>query len=140
MQRSRGRRCSKCHFAGHTLTLSLGVCCLLYCAATLALTGLVYYEDIDEAAPFAKAFDNTGLGWIQEVINIGATLGLGTTLLTGMYAQSRMYFGIARDDLFPVALGQLHEIYHTPANAQVLCGVLAGLLGAFFQVACNTMD
>jgi APA family basic amino acid/polyamine antiporter len=90
--------------------------------------------------------------WVIGIISLGGVVGLATTLLMGLYAQSRIYLGLARyvtlrcltlltrlrlthlphvahrDKLAPSCLAKLHPQYKTPVNAQLLCcGVASGL-------------
>ncbi|GAB5363043.1 hypothetical protein AAMO2058_000849800 [Amorphochlora amoebiformis] len=116
------------------IVASLVICALLYCSTTLVITGLTPYENISKSAPLSDAMTTAGLKWGQQVINIGATVGLGTTLLTGMYAQSRLYLSIARDGLLPEQLGYVSERSHVPVIAQVWCGVIAAALATPFDV------
>jgi len=113
---------------------SLGICALLYCLVSLILTGLVPYQDISESAPLSDALSTAKLAWGQQMINIGATVGLGTTLLTGMYAQSRLYLSITRDGLLPQILGHVSGTLRVPVFAQIWCGIIAALLATPFDV------
>ena len=113
---------------------SLGVCVAIYCAVCLVLTGMIPYDKIDLAAPLSSAFAGLGLGWVQTLISLGGVVGLATTLLIGLFAQSRIYLGIARDGLLPAFLANIHPVFQTPLNAQVLCGLLPMVLSAFFNV------
>ncbi len=71
---------------------------------------------------------------MQSVISFGGVVGLATTLLIGLFAQARIYLGIARDGLLPPALADVHPKYKTPAKAQALCGAAAMLLAGLFNV------
>lgn len=46
-------------------------------------------------------------------------VGLATTLLIGLYAQARVYLGMARDGAAPAWLAKIHLVYKSPYNAQV---------------------
>eukprot|EP00471_Norrisiella_sphaerica_P005176 CAMPEP_0184489814 /NCGR_PEP_ID=MMETSP0113_2-20130426/16430_1 /TAXON_ID=91329 /ORGANISM="Norrisiella sphaerica, Strain BC52" /LENGTH=629 /DNA_ID=CAMNT_0026873443 /DNA_START=170 /DNA_END=2059 /DNA_ORIENTATION=- len=116
------------------VVLSLVICAVLYCLVSLILTGIVPYEDISKSAPLSDALSKAGVQWGQQAINIGATIGLGTTLLTGMYAQSRLYLSIARDGLLPEILQRVSGSLRVPVYAQIWCGILAAILATFFDV------
>jgi APA family basic amino acid/polyamine antiporter len=67
-------------------------------AVVLALAGLVSYKDVDDEAPLASAFDSKhGMRWARVLVDAGGVIGLSTTLLVGLYAQARVYLGMARD-------------------------------------------
>ena len=98
------------------------------------MCGVVKYSSIDENAPLTTAFKGHGMHWIELVIDLGAVVGLSTTLLVGLYSQSRIYLGIARDKLLPKRLALVDPKSGTPYMAQVLCFLIAGVLSAFFDV------
>jgi basic amino acid/polyamine antiporter, APA family len=41
---------------------------------------------------------------------------------------------VPRDGLLPASLAAVHPKYETPVNAQLLCGAIAMVLAAFFNV------
>ena len=116
------------------IVVSLLLCAILYMGVTLTLCGVVKYSSIDENAPLTTAFKGHGMHWIELVIDLGAVVGLSTTLLVGLYSQSRIYLGIARDKLLPRRLALVDPKSGTPYMAQVLCFLIAGVLSAFFDV------
>lgn len=72
------------------IVASLGACALLYVAVVGVLAGMVPYGGTDEKAPLAAAFDaHAGMGWARALVDVGGLVGLATTLLVGLYAQSR---------------------------------------------------
>jgi APA family basic amino acid/polyamine antiporter len=81
---------------------SLFICAALYIAVCLTMTGMVSHtvmqtDAFDAEAPLTAAFRLTnGPKWINTVIDLGAVIGLTTTLLVGLYSQSRVYLSIAR--------------------------------------------
>lgn len=75
---------------------SLAVCTLLYVSVCLVLTGMVPYTQLDPESPLSSAFSAKGLAFIEGIIDLGAVVGLTTTLLVGLYAQSRLYMGVGR--------------------------------------------
>ncbi|KAF2303560.1 hypothetical protein GH714_019154 [Hevea brasiliensis] len=76
---------------------SLFICVVLYIGVCLVLTGMVPYNLLGEDAPLAEAFKSKGLKFISVLISVGAVAGLTTTLLVGLYVQSRLYLGLGRD-------------------------------------------
>ncbi len=116
------------------IILSLLLCSLLYMGVTLTLCSVVSYTAIDENAPLTTAFKGHGMHWIELVIDLGAVIGLSTTLLVGLYSQARIYLGIARDGLLPKQLALVDSKSGTPYMAQMLCFAIAGALSAFFDV------
>ncbi|GBG76930.1 hypothetical protein CBR_g23144 [Chara braunii] len=113
---------------------SMGVCMALYIGVCLVLTGMVRYDQLDKAAPIASAFVQRGAGFITGFIYIGAIIGLTTTLLIGMYAQSRLYLGIGRDGLLPKFFAILSRERKIPVIAQIWVGVVSGVMALLFDI------
>ncbi|XP_023547714.1 cationic amino acid transporter 9, chloroplastic-like isoform X2 [Cucurbita pepo subsp. pepo] len=113
---------------------SLLICIALYVGVCLVITGMVPYYLLGEDAPLAEAFTSKGLNFVSLMISIGAIAGLTTTLLVGLYVQSRMYLGLGRDGLLPSIFSKVHPKYHTPITSQLWVSFVAGLLAGLFNV------
>ncbi|KAK3011733.1 hypothetical protein RJ639_012643 [Escallonia herrerae] len=113
---------------------SLLICAALYIGVCLVLTGMVPYTALGEDAPLAEAFTSKGLKYVSVLISIGAVAGLTTTLLVGLYVQSRLYLGLGRDGLLPSLFAKVHRTRHTPIHSQVWVGIVAGILAGLFNV------
>uniref|UniRef100_A0A6N2MTZ9 Cationic amino acid transporter C-terminal domain-containing protein n=1 Tax=Salix viminalis TaxID=40686 RepID=A0A6N2MTZ9_SALVM len=113
---------------------SLLICIALYIGVCLVITGMVPYYLLGEDAPLAEAFSSKGLKFVSILISIGAVAGLTTTLLVGLYVQSRLYLGLGRDGLLPSLFSKVHPTRHTPIHSQVWVGIVAGVLGGLFNV------
>ncbi|KAH9733372.1 Cationic amino acid transporter 9 [Citrus sinensis] len=104
---------------------SLLICAALYVGVSLVLTGMVPYKFLDEDAPLSDAFASRGLKYVSVLISFGAVAGLTTTLLVGLYVQSRLYLGLGRDGLLPSIFAKVHPKRHTPVHSQVWVGIVA---------------
>uniref|UniRef100_A0A0D9VJ26 Cationic amino acid transporter C-terminal domain-containing protein n=1 Tax=Leersia perrieri TaxID=77586 RepID=A0A0D9VJ26_9ORYZ len=113
---------------------SLMACVLLYVAVCLVITGMVPYTLLGEDAPLAEAFAAKGLKFVTILISIGAVAGLTTTLLVGLYVQSRLYLGLGRDGLLPSVFAKVHPMRHTPLHSQIWVGCVAAVLAGLFNV------
>ncbi|KAK6918644.1 Amino acid/polyamine transporter I [Dillenia turbinata] len=113
---------------------SLLICAALYVAVCLVLTGMVPYQLLGEDAPLAEAFTSKGLKYISILISVGAVAGLTTTLLVGLYVQSRLYLGLGRDGLLPSIFAEVNPTHHTPIHSQVWVGIVASVLAGLFNV------
>ncbi|KAK3158631.1 hypothetical protein QOZ80_2AG0139620 [Eleusine coracana subsp. coracana] len=113
---------------------SLLACVILYVAVCLVITGMVPYTLLGEDAPLAEAFAAKGLKFITVLISIGAVAGLTTTLLVGLYVQSRLYLGLGRDGLLPSIFAKVHPTRHTPLHSQIWVGCVAAVMAGFFNV------
>lgn len=114
---------------------SLLTCAALYICVSLVVTGMVPYQDLSGDAPLAEAFSELGLNYITALISVGAVAGLTTTLLVGLYVQSRLYLGLGRDGLLPSVFSKIQFSHHTPIMGQIWCGSVAGVLATFFDVS-----
>ncbi|MGO4494005.1 amino acid permease, partial [Arthrobacter sp. 2YAF22_2] len=74
------------------IIMSLIVAMLLYAAATLVLTGMQNYKDIDPKAGFASAFNGVGLPVIATIISVFAVLSILTVMLTFLLGVTRVWF------------------------------------------------
>ncbi|XP_022759485.1 cationic amino acid transporter 9, chloroplastic-like [Durio zibethinus] len=113
---------------------SLFICVALYISVCLVITGMVPYNLLGEDAPLAEAFTSKGLKYVSTLISIGAVAGLTTTLLVGLYVQSRLYLGLGRDGLLPLIFAKVHPKRHTPIHSQIWVGIVASVLGGLFNV------
>ncbi|GAB2217099.1 hypothetical protein Droror1_Dr00000260 [Drosera rotundifolia] len=113
---------------------SLMVCIALYIGVCLVITGMVPYQLLGEEAPLATAFTAKGLKFVSILISVGAVAGLTTTLLVGLYVQSRLYLGLGRDGLLPQLFAKVHPKRHTPIHSQVWVGLAAGVMAGLFNV------
>eukprot|EP00949_MAST-11_sp_MAST-11-sp1_P000042 g42.t1 len=111
---------------------TLLICATLYGLLSAVLCGMVPFAEIDQSAPISKAFDGMGMNWAQIIIDSGASIGLTTSLLAGLYSQSRVYLAIGREFDWRklAAIGASG----TPKYATVLCGVLCSSFAALFDV------
>lgn len=114
---------------------SLLICAALYALVTLVLTGLVPYSKLPADASLSEAFSNIpGMNWVKIFIDVGAIIGLTTTLFLGIYSQSRMYLAIARDRLLPRKFAFIDSHTGAPRNATLLCATIACVLAGFCDV------
>ncbi|KAM7261034.1 hypothetical protein ACFE04_026509 [Oxalis oulophora] len=113
---------------------SLLICIALYIGVCLVITGMVPYTLLGDEAPLANAFTSKGLKYVSILISIGAVAGLTTTLLVGLYVQSRLYLGLGRDGLLPSLFSKVHPTRHTPIHSQIWVGTIAAILAGLFNV------
>ncbi|XP_076888861.1 cationic amino acid transporter 9, chloroplastic-like [Bidens hawaiensis] len=113
---------------------SLLICIALYIGVCLVITGMVPFKFLGEDAPLADAFKSRGLRFVSVLISVGAVAGLTTTLLVGLYVQSRLYLGLGRDGLLPTIFARVHPIRHTPIQSQLWVGFIACVLAGLLNV------
>jgi basic amino acid/polyamine antiporter, APA family len=110
---------------------SLAIVTVLYFLVAAVITGMRPYDQLGSAAPIADAFELLDRPWVAAVVYAGALLALTNTVLILMLGQSRVGFAMARDRLFPRALGATHPRYGTPARLTLLIALLVSVLAGF---------
>ena len=114
------------------ILLSLGIAMVLYVAATLVLTGMQKYTEINPTSGFSTAFASVGLPGVANIVAIGAIVGIITVLLTFMLGVTRVWFSMSRDGLLPKWFAKTSPKRHVPTRVTWIVGgasaVLAGLL------------
>lgn len=112
---------------------SLALSSLLYVAVAAVLTGIVPYTELDVPSPIASALLRLGLRWAGGLVAVGALAGLTSVLIVNLYAQSRIFFAMARDGLLPQLFAATGR-NQTPRWALSLTGIGVATLGALLPV------
>jgi APA family basic amino acid/polyamine antiporter len=103
---------------------SLVICTVLYMAVAAVLTGVAPYTMLGVPDPIAVAVDRMGLPWFSFVIKVGAITGLTSVMLVLTYAQTRVFYQMARDGLLPHLFAHVHDRFRTPARGTILLGAV----------------
>src|SRR5687768_16280863 len=115
------------------IILSLVIAMTLYVAATLVLTGMQNYQDIDPTAGFASAFTSVGLPVIASIISVFAVLSILTVMLTFLLGVTRVWFSMSRDGLLPPWFAKTDR-GGTPQRVTWIAGVASALLAGVFPI------
>ncbi|MGY1829312.1 amino acid permease [Geodermatophilus sp. SYSU D01180] len=115
------------------IILSLVIAMVLYVAATLVLTGMQDYRDIDPTAGFASAFESVGLPVIASIISVFAVLSILTVMLTFLLGVTRVWFSMSRDGLLPPWFAKVDRT-GTPQRVTWIAGVGAAVLAGVFPI------
>jgi APA family basic amino acid/polyamine antiporter len=112
---------------------SLGICTVLYVLMCLVMTGVTKYTNLDVPQPVAVAVQAMGsdMTWLVKLVDLGATLGLGTVVLGLLLGQSRIFYAMARDGMLPQLFAKVHPRFRTPYISTLLIGAGAAVLSAF---------
>ena len=115
---------------------SLVVCTVIYMLVAAIMTLLVPYQTLNVPDPVAVVVDNFGptWGWLAKIIKIGAIIGLTSVVLVLMYAQTRIFYTMARDGLLPRIFARVHPKYQTPWINTILVGVITAVAAGFFDI------
>ena len=114
--------------------LSLVVSLTLYVVMSLALTGIVRYDTLDNAAPVASAFASLGMGWATLVVSAAAVVGILSVMIAFLLACARIWFAMSRDGLLPAWFARPHPTFATPYRPTLIAGGLCALVSAFFPI------
>ncbi|MCM3688273.1 amino acid permease [Kocuria rosea] len=115
------------------IILSLIIAMILYVAATLVLTGMQNYREIDPEAGFASAFSSVGLPVIATIISVFAVLSILTVMLTFLLGVTRVWFSMSRDGLLPGWFAHTDR-NGTPQRVTWIAGVGSALLAGVFPI------
>ena len=117
---------------------ALAICTVLYILMCLVITGVVPYTDtgLAQARPIYTVVDAMGPSytWLKFVVTIGATVGLGSTILVLLYGQSRIFYSMSRDGLLPRAFGSVDPSRRTPVMGTAITAIVGGLMGGLFPI------
>jgi len=118
---------------------SLLVCTVLYILVSIVMTLIVNYKMLNVADPVAVAVDALGpqWAWFAQIVKAGAIIGLTSVVLVLMYAQTRIFYTMARDGLLPRVFATIHPKLKTPWVNTLLVGLVTAVAAAFFDI--NTL-
>ncbi|XP_047977690.1 cationic amino acid transporter 7, chloroplastic-like [Salvia hispanica] len=112
------------------VTGSVMIVTVLYCLMSASMSALLPYDLIDAEAPFSGAFKE-GSKWVSNVIGVGASFGIVTSLLVAMLGQARYMCVIGRSCVVPSWFAQVHRSTSTPVNASCFLGMLTAAIALF---------
>ena len=114
---------------------SLLICTVLYVGVVAVLTGMVRYDQIDENAGVARAFEQAGLGWAEGIIALAGVAGITSVLLVMMLSAPRVFLAMARDGLVPRGIfADVHPRFRTPWKSTILVGIFVGILAGLLPI------
>ncbi|GAA3236365.1 amino acid permease [Nonomuraea helvata] len=113
---------------------SLIISMVLYVLATLVLTGMQNYRQIDPESGFASAFAAVGLSGLASLIAAGAVIGILTVMFTFMLGVTRVWFSMSRDGLLPQWFAKLHPVRRVPTRVTWIVGVASAAIAGFLPI------
>lgn len=105
----------------------LAICTLIYVIVGAVATGIVPYTELASADPLARALALAGLPTASWIVAAGAVVSMTAVLLVFQYGQTRIFFGMAKDGLFPKWATTLHPRTRVPHVSTILIGLFVGL-------------
>ncbi len=115
---------------------SLIACTVIYILVSIVLTLIVPYTSLNVPDPVAVAVDAFGpqWAWFASTIKVGAIIGLTSVILVLMYAQTRIFYTMARDGLLPRVFSTVHPKFRTPWINTLLVGLAVAIAAGFFDI------
>jgi len=116
---------------------SLLISTVLYVLVAVAAIGVARVDTLSGSdAPLAAALrEGAGIPWAAAVLALGALVAITSVVLVIMYGQTRIFFAMCRDGLFPRRLAKVHPRYGTPARLTIGFGVFIAILAAFVPLS-----
>ncbi|MGW4948030.1 amino acid permease [Actinoplanes sp. NPDC004185] len=113
---------------------SLAVSMVLYVLATLVLTGMQNYREIDPESGFSTAFASVGLSGLADVIAVGAIIGILTVMFTFMLGVTRVWYAMSRDGLLPAWFAKVHPVRRVPSRVTWIAGVASAVIAGLLPI------
>ncbi len=114
--------------------LSLAISLVLYIAMSLVLTGIVRYDQLNNAAPVAAAFTAIDMPWVTLIVSAAAVAGIASVMFAFMLGCARIWFAMSRDGLLPGWFAQVHPRFRTPYRPTLIAGGLTAFVAAFYPI------
>jgi APA family basic amino acid/polyamine antiporter len=113
---------------------TLIVCAALYISVALVLTGIANWKTLGSAAPVADALKSLGMNGIRGWVNVGALVGMISSLMVFQYGQARIWFAMSRDGLLPKAFSRVHGRFRTPHVSTWIAGLVVGIPAGIWDI------
>lgn len=129
---------------------SLFICTAIYIIVAAVMTGVVPFRELAGGAPIAIAIDRMNPQWavvswpfteagslnlLTLAIKIGAFTGLTSVMLVLCYAQTRVFYQMAKDGLLPGIFARINATFKTPAAGTMLLGVVIAIAAAVLPLS-----
>lgn len=104
---------------------------VLYVLFALVLTGLVNYKDLNVANPTQVALDVAKLPMFNQLISLGAMVGMASATQAMMFGSSRLAYAFGRDGLLPKSLAKISGRNNIPAIALGVSVLVEAFVASF---------
>jgi APA family basic amino acid/polyamine antiporter len=116
------------------ILMTLLICTILYVGVALVLTGVANWKTLGTAAPVAQVLRDLGMDNVRRIVNLGAIMGMISSLLVFQYGQARVWFAMSRDRLLPGAFSRVHSRFKTPHVSTWIAGLAVGIPAGVWDV------
>lgn len=111
---------------------SLLLATIIYVIIGGLATGITPYYNLNNAEPLAKALRLNGSNIGSILVATGAICGMTTVIMMNIYAQSRIFYVMARDGLLPKFFSKIHPKYDNPFITIMIFTAITAILGGLF--------
>ncbi|KAL3943493.1 MAG: hypothetical protein SGBAC_002458 [Bacillariaceae sp.] len=110
--------------------LTLGSVTSLYILATMALVGMLPYNEINAVSGFPEAFRSRGSEYAAQIAALGEIVCLPIVVLITVMAQPRLQYALSKDGLLPPIFGEIDEKGNL-TKGTLICGAVMVLIATF---------
>jgi APA family basic amino acid/polyamine antiporter len=110
---------------------TLAIVTVVYIMASIALSGMLPYQEISDTSGFPNAFASRGIPWAANLAAFGEVFTLPVVVLISLLAQPRLCAAMAKDGLLPAIFALQTEKDGNLLWSNVLCGIPMTLLATF---------
>ena len=104
---------------------------VVYIFASIALSGMLPYQEISDTSGFPNAFASRGTPWAANLTAFGEVFTLPVVVLISLLAQPRLCAAMAKDGLLPAIFALQTEKDGNLFWSNILCGIPMTLLATF---------
>jgi APA family basic amino acid/polyamine antiporter len=115
---------------------SLVISTVIYVLVAISAIGIAPVKLLTGSdAPLAAALrEGAGIPWAGGVLALGALIAITSVVLVIMYGQTRIFFAMCRDGLFPRSLAKVSPRFGTPSRLTIGFGIFIAIMAAFIPL------
>ena len=117
---------------------SLLICTVLFILYAYVLTGVVNYKTFQDpryyAAPITAALEKMPYPALGVAMDLAIIAGLTSVILVMLLGQSRVFYSMSRDGLFPRIFSDIHPKFRTPWRSNLLMMLFVGAFSAVVPI------
>src|SRR5579864_619778 len=115
---------------------SLALCTVLYILFGWVLTGVANWKEFlvagkEASVAYAVEHHMPGFEWLATAITIAILFGFSSVILVMLLGQSRVFYSMANDGLFPKFFSHVHPKFCTPYKCNITLFFFVGALAGF---------
>jgi len=110
---------------------TLAIVTIIYILASIALSGMLPYQEVSDTSGFPNAFAARDIEWAAHLTAFGEVFTLPVVVLISLLAQPRLCAAMAKDGLLPSIFALQSEKDGNLFWSNLLCGIPMTLLATF---------